>query len=149
MSRSEACSAFPTVRRSPARFTRKVAYWEIGNRVGRLVCKEPAEDDGWFSAPACITLEEGQLDRNGVLVVTARYCHAIDNGQSYVVIERPAVGMVRIVKPFHQTIELLHLAADRAAAELWLEEHPDPDVSFEEVTADEVGADVVEGRTAV
>ena len=42
----------------------------------------------------------------------------------------------------------LHLADSREAAELWLAKHRHGQARIEDVTADEIGADVVEGRAA-
>jgi hypothetical protein len=45
-------------------------------------------------------------------------------------------------------VELLHLAESRDAAELWLAKAGHRRARLEEITADEIGADVVEGRIA-
>ena len=47
-----------------------------------------------------------------------------------------------------ENAELLHLAENRDAAELWLAKTGYSRARLEEVTADEIGADVVEGRAA-
>jgi hypothetical protein len=56
--------------------------------------------------------------------------------------------MVRILQSIGDASELLYLAENREAAELWLANNRYPNARFEEVTADEIGADFVEGRTA-
>lgn len=56
--------------------------------------------------------------------------------------------MVRILLPVGDNLELLHLADGREAAELWLAKHRHGQARIEDVTADEIGADVVEGRAA-
>ncbi|MNU11595.1 hypothetical protein D3C72_2595720 [compost metagenome] len=47
-----------------------------------------------------------------------------------------------------ENVELLHLAEDREAAELWLARKGYSRARLEEITADEVGADAIEGRAA-
>jgi hypothetical protein len=64
------------------------------------------------------------------------------------IVERPAVGMVRVLQDLGDSPELLHLARDREAAERWLANNPYSRAYIEEVTADEVGADLIEGRSA-
>ena len=44
--------------------------------------------------------------------------------------------------------EAIHLAEDREAAELWLARNGYTRARLEEITADEAGADAVEGRAA-
>jgi hypothetical protein len=56
------------------------------------------------------------------------------------------MGMVRILQSIGDASELLHLAENRDAAELWLANNHYVNARIEEVTADEVGADFVEGR---
>jgi hypothetical protein len=56
--------------------------------------------------------------------------------------------MVRVLKDLGDTPELLHLAKDREAAERWLANNPYSRAYLEDVSADEVGADVIEGRSA-
>lgn len=47
-----------------------------------------------------------------------------------------------------ENVELLHLAESREAAELWLAQKGYSRTRLEEITADEVGADAIEGRAA-
>ena len=56
--------------------------------------------------------------------------------------------MVRVLQEFSNSHELLHLARDREAAKRWLASNQYSRAYLEEVTAGEVSADVVEGRTA-
>ncbi|HQS50167.1 MAG TPA: hypothetical protein PK706_27625, partial [Xanthobacteraceae bacterium] len=62
------------------------------------------------------------------------------------ILERPAIGAVRIFDRAGPGAELVQLAAHRRAAEEWLSRHGYSRAVLEEVTADEVGADIVEGR---
>lgn len=134
--------------RPPARFTKKLAAWERRNGVGRLVKKEPARERPTYSSPASITLHEGNFASAGVILVTVMRTHSVDSDLSFEIVERPTIGMVRVLQDFGGNSELLHLAESREAAELWLAKNQYSAARLAEVTADEVGADVVEGRAA-
>lgn len=56
--------------------------------------------------------------------------------------------MIRVLQDIGDSPELLHLARDREAAEGWLANNRYSRAFLEEVSADEVGADVIEGRRA-
>jgi hypothetical protein len=131
----------------PARFSRKLADWERRNGLGRLVRKSPPRDRPTYSAPASITLNEGNFP-GGVILVTVMRSHSVDSDLRFQIVERPAIGMVRILQQIGDDDELLHLADSREAADLWLAKTGYRNAHLEEVTADEVGADVVEGRAA-
>jgi hypothetical protein len=132
----------------PARFNKKLAAWQNRNGVGRLVKKDPQRDRPTYTSPASITLHEGDFGSGGVVLVKVMRTHSVDSDLRFEIIERPAIGAVRILQEHADAIELLHLAVNRDAAERWLTQHRYSDVRLEEVTADEVGADVVEGRAA-
>lgn len=132
--------------RPPARFTKKLAAWERRNGLGRLVKKEPARERPTYSSPASITLHEGNFASAGVILVMRT--HSVDSDLSFEIVERPAIGMVRVLQDIGGNSELLHLAESREAAELWLAKNRYSAARLEEVTADEVGADIVEGRAA-
>ncbi len=65
---------------------------------------------------------------------------------SFTIVERPAVGSVRVFDRTGVDAELVHLAPHRAAAEQWLTEHGYPNAVLEDVTAEEAVAEVVEER---
>ncbi len=132
----------------PARFTKKLAAWQRRNGVGRLVKKEPPGERPTYVYPASITLNEGNFASGGVILVTVMRTHSVDSDLSFEIVERPAIGMVRVLQDFGGNSELLHLAASREAAELWLARNRYSSSRLDDVTADEVGADVVEGRAA-
>ncbi|WP_257541718.1 hypothetical protein [Sphingobium sp. CFD-1] len=132
----------------PARFTKKLAAWERRNGVGRLVKKEPARERPTYSSPASITLHEGNFASAGVILVTVMRTHSVDSDLSFEIAERPVVGMVRVIRDSAGNSELVHLAESREAAELWLAKNRHSAARLEEVTAEEIGADVVEGRAA-
>lgn len=132
----------------PARFTKKLAAWERRNGVGRLVRKEPARERPTYSSPPCFTLHEGNFGEAGIILVSITRTYSLDSALTFRVVERPRVGQVRIVQDIGDSAELLHLAQNREAAELWLAKPGHSRARLEDVTADEVGADVVEGRIA-
>jgi hypothetical protein len=132
----------------PARFNKKLAAWQSRNGVARLVKKEPQRDRPTYTSPASITLLEGDFASGGVVLVKVLRTHSVDSDFRFEIIERPLVGAVRILQEHADTAELLHLAENRDAAERWLEQHHYSNVRLEDVTEDEVGADVVEGRAA-
>ena len=132
----------------PARFTKKLAAWELRNGVGRLVRKEPMRERPTYTSPPCFTLHEGNFGQGGIILVTVMRTYGIDSDLTFRVVERPRVGQVRIVQDIGENVELLHLAENREAAELWLEKAGYSRARIETITADEVGADVIEGRAA-
>jgi len=132
----------------PARFTKKLAAWERNNGVGRLVRKEPGRERPTYSSPPCFTLHEGDFSSGGIILVIVTRTYGIDSDLRFRVVERPKVGQVRVLQNVGDNVELLHLADNREAAELWLAKAGYARARLDEVTADEVGADAVEGRAA-
>ncbi|WP_287095454.1 hypothetical protein, partial [Mesorhizobium sp.] len=104
----------------PVRFTRKLAHWERRNGLGRLVRKAPPRDRPTYNSPASITLNEGNFSSGGVILVTVMRTHTVDSELKFEIVERPAIGMVRVLQRIGDDDELLHLADSREAAELWL-----------------------------
>ena len=74
--------------------------------------------------------------------------HPVDSDLSFEIVERPAIGMVRVLQDWGGGSGLLHLAESHEAARLWLAKNRYSNARLDEVTADEVGADVIEGRAA-
>ncbi len=132
----------------PARFSKKLAAWERRNGIGRLVKKEPHRERATYTSPASITLHEGNFATGAVILVTVMRTHSVDSDLHFEIADRPAIGMVRILQQIGEDSELLHLAENREAAELWLAKARYGNARLEDVTADEVGADIVEGRAA-
>ncbi|MEX0408744.1 hypothetical protein ABGN05_24165 [Aquibium sp. LZ166] len=132
----------------PARFRKKLSAWESRNGTGRLIRKEPPRSRATYSSPACFTLHEGDFGEGGVIVVSVRHTWSVESDLRFVIVERPAIGMVRVLQDLGDSPELLHLARDRDAAERWLASNPYSRAYLKEVSADEVGADFVEGRAA-
>ena len=127
----------------PARFTRKVADWERRNGTGRLVKKEPPRERPTYSSPACFTLHEGDFGQGGIIVVSVRRTWSVESELRFELVERPTIGMVRVLQDLGDSPELLHLARDRQAAGRWLASN-----QYSRAYLDEVGADVIEGRAA-
>jgi hypothetical protein len=139
---------FDSTQKPPSRFRKKVAAWKSRNSVGRLIKKEPPRERPTYSSPACFTLHEGDFGQAGIIVLSVRRTYSVESDLRFEIVERPAIGMVRVLQDVGDSPELLHLARDREAAESWLASNRYSRAYLEEVTADEVGADVVEGRTA-
>lgn len=134
--------------RPPARFRKKLAAWRRRNGVGRLVRKQPARERPTYTSPPCITLNEGHFAEGSVILATIMREYQIDSDLTFRVLERPKVGQIRVVHEVGDGVELLHLADNHEAAELWLAHAGHSRARLEEVTADEVSADAIEGRAA-
>ena len=134
--------------RPPERFRKKLAAWENRNSVGRLIRKQAACRVGDTMLPASITLHEGNYGGGGVVVLTVHKNFSVSTDLKFSVTERPTIGSVRILDRPSDGAELVYLASHRADAEEWLTRHGYPDAVLDEVTADAVAADSVEGRAA-
>lgn len=134
--------------RPPVRFRKKLSAWESSNGAGRLIKKEPPRSRATHSSPAYFTLHEGDFGEDGIIVVSVRRTWSVESDLCFEIVERPAIGMIRVLQNLGDSPELLHLARDREAAEHWLARNPYSGAYLEEVSADEVGADVIEGRAA-
>ncbi|SEF07245.1 hypothetical protein SAMN05519104_8330 [Rhizobiales bacterium GAS188] len=132
----------------PARFTKKLAEWERSNGIGRLIRKAPKAVRPSFRSPASITLHQGDLSRGPVVVLTIQFTFSVTSNLVFEVIETPMPGSMRVLRPYGDHIELLYLAPDRRAAEIWLRSTPYCDAVFEEVGVDEPAAVLVSGRAA-
>jgi hypothetical protein len=122
----------------PTRFTKKLAAWERANGVGRLVKKEPPRSYSTFTAPASFTLHEGNFSSDGVILVTIMRSHSADSSLIFEVAEVPKPGQVRVLLDFGSSIELLHLAANAEAAELWIAKEGYRNTRLE-IVGDDVG----------
>ena len=133
-----------------SRFTNKLAAWERSNGVGRLIRKTPPFVRGSYASGATITLHEGDFASNGVVLVTIHRTHGIDSDLRFEIIATPKPGAWRIVQPYGETVELLHLADDRAAADAWLRTHHYANARVEAVGSigQEFAAAMVDARSA-
>ena len=119
----------------PARFNKKVAAWKRDNGVGRLVRKTPSLVMGRYTAPATLTLHEGNYASGGVIVLTVHRSYNLHSNLTFEVVGTPKPGNCRVLQPFGESVELIHLAQDRAAAEAWLRGNPYSHARLEEVEA--------------
>lgn len=134
--------------RPPERFKKKLAAWQTRNSSGRLICKEGPRQSGNYASPGHFTLHEANFGGKNTVVIRIHRTFGLDSNLTFKVLERPALGSIRVFDRAGVNAELLHLTDNREAAAAWLKEHGYPNVVLEEVTADEVAASHVEGRAA-
>jgi len=132
--------------RPPGRFAKKLSAWQTNNSQGRLIRKQGERGIGTVALAACFTLHEADFGGGGVIAIRVHRTFSLDSTLRFTVIERPAPGSVRVFDRAGDNAELVHLSPHRAAAEEWLTRHGYPNAVLDEVTADSVAADVVEGR---
>lgn len=134
--------------RPPERHRKKLSAWKNRNSQGRLIRKQAGRTTGTYVAQPDFTIHEGDFGSNGTIVIRVHRTFGVDSELIFKVLERPALGSVRVFDRSGAGAELVHLAASRADAETWLTKHRHPHAVLEEVTADEIAAAAVEGRTA-
>lgn len=134
--------------RPPERHRKKLAAWETRNSGGRLIRRQAAATVGNHGLPASITLHKGDYGQGGVIMLRVHQTFSVNSDLTFTVTERPAIGSVQVLDRPGDQAELVHLAETREAAEAWLKSHGYPNAVLREVTADQVSADVTEGRTA-
>lgn len=134
--------------RPPERHKKKLSAWENRNSKGRLIRKQGKRGVGNVSLSSDFTLHEGDYGARGVIAIRIHRTFSLESELTFKVIERPALGSVRVFDRAGANAELVHLAANRQVADEWLTRHGYPNAVLEEVTADEVAADHVEGRVA-
>ena len=134
--------------RPPERHRKKLAAWKTHNNGGRLIRKEPRRLVGNTTIPESFTLHEGDYGGGGVVVMTVHRIFSVSSHLKFAMIERPAIGSVLVLDRPGADAELVHVAENSEAAKAWLNSHGYPNAVLQEVTADEVAADVVEGRAA-
>ncbi|RWI57145.1 MAG: hypothetical protein EOR16_16360 [Mesorhizobium sp.] len=132
--------------RPPEHYRKKLAAWKNRNNGGRLIAKRPRRVVGSTTILESFTLHEGDFGSGGVVVLRVHRSFSIDSNLKFTVVERPAIGSVVVLD--RPDGELVHLAENHAAAETWLKSHGYPHAMLQPVTADQVAADVVEGRAA-
>ncbi|ODT48604.1 MAG: hypothetical protein ABS59_11875 [Methylobacterium sp. SCN 67-24] len=134
--------------RPPERHHRKLDAWKANNSRGRMIRKQGALGAGLIDPHATFTLHEADYGAGGVIAIRVHRTFSIGSSLHFTIVERPALGSVRVFSRADADAELVHLAPHRAAAEQWLSEHGYPHAVLEEVSADEAAADAVEGRVA-
>lgn len=134
--------------RPPERFKKKLAAWQTRNSKGRLIRKEGPRQSGNYASPGYFTLHESDFGDKNTIVMRIHRTFGLDSDLTFKVLERPALGAVRVFDRGGSNAELVHVADDREAAAAWLKEHGYPNAVLQEVTADEVAAAHVEWRAA-
>ncbi|MCM2436009.1 hypothetical protein [Agrobacterium rosae] len=134
--------------RPPERHRKKLSAWKINNSRGRLIRKQDERGAGNISLPPSFTLHEGDYGSGGVITIRIHRTFTLETSLTFTIVERPAVGSCRVFDRPGDSAELVHLAASRQAAQEWLTTHGYPSAVLEDVTTDEIAADVVEGRAA-
>lgn len=132
----------------PARFSKKLAAWQTNNSKGRLIRKQGDRGIGNVTLSACFTLHEADFGAGGVIAIRVHRTFSLDSKLHFTIIERPAIGSVRVFDRAGDNAELVYLATNEADAKEWLTRHGYPNAVLEEVTADEIGADIIQGRAA-
>jgi hypothetical protein len=132
----------------PTRFRKKLAVWQTNNSRGSLIRKQGGRSVGNISLSACFTLHEADYGAGGVVAIRVHRTFSLDSRLAFTVVDRPPIGSARVFDRAGDDAELVYLAANESDAREWLTRHGYPRAVLQEVTADEVGADIVEGRTA-
>lgn len=137
-----------STRRPPKRNFYLYCEWLFHNNRGRLVRTQGERGSGNPGMSPAITLLRGDFTEAGVVANSSLHTFHIDYPLRFTIIERPPIGSVRVFDRPGRDAELVYLACGRAEAEHWVAVEGDryPEPVFEEVTADEVAAAVVEGR---
>lgn len=125
--------------RPPERHRRKLNAWKDRNGVGQLIAKEPPEQRPTYNFPGSLTLHMGDYGSGGIVVLRVQVNFALDSALSFEIAERPQAGMVRVLNRWAGRDELIHLAADEAAARDWLTHHGYPNAVLD-VVGDDDGA---------
>lgn len=143
--------------RPPRHQHRKQAAWRARNGKGRLVRKDPGDRRRGRGTPSYCLLHAAD-DRQGELV-TIRTDQTTLSGIAVrvTVLERPAVGSIRVLSSSGPDAQVLCVVADVAAAQKFLSCYRFRDAVLEAVSADEIladatlvdqiAADFVEGRS--
>jgi hypothetical protein len=134
--------------RPPMRFTKKLAAWQTNNSKGRLIRKQGERGIGDLSLSASFTLHEADYGAGGVIAIRVHRTFSLASNLRFTVVERPAIGSVRVLDRAGDAAELVYLATNEADAKGWLVRHGYPHAVLEEVSADEVVGDVIDGRAA-
>jgi hypothetical protein len=134
--------------RPPEHHRKKLSAWTTNNSSGRLIRRQDERGAGNIVLPPSFTLHEGDYGGGGVIAIRIHRTFTLETSLMFTILERPGVGSCRVFDRVGENAELVHLAPSRQAAEEWLSVQGYPSAVLEDVTADEVAADVVEGRAA-
>lgn len=134
--------------RPPERHRKKLSAWQTNNSRGRLIRKQDERSAGNIILPPSFTLHESDYGGGSVIAIRVHRTFSLETSLVFTIIERPAAGSCRVFDRPGDNAELVHFAPSRQAAEHWLTTHGYPSAVLEDVTADEIAADAVEGRAA-
>lgn len=134
--------------RPPANATEALSVWKEHNGYGQLVNKSVKPVMGQAIEPGgfkVLVLDDAmRADHDN------RQMHSFsaDSDLAFRIIERPRTGACRILDRVGDDAELAHLASSRLHAQTWVDNLGSRHMVIEEVTADEIAADHIEGRAA-
>ena len=109
---------------------------------------KPSRTIGNHTTPASFTLHQGDFGSAGVVVLKVFKTFSVGSPRAFTIVERPKPGMVRVLDRAGCHAKLLHLAADRTAAQAWLASHRYSDAMLDEVIDDGAASGSGEGRAA-
>ncbi len=132
--------------RPPKDCIRASAQWRRDNAEGRLVRKLCHSVMGRSLIPASFKVTTDGIDDLGDVIGPDFRTFSVDSEFSFTVISRPEAGSVRVLDRCGEDAELLHLACNQVDAEKWVTSCGFGPTVIVEVTADEVAADMIEGR---
>lgn len=123
------------------------AAWQQQNGRGRLVGKTSRSVMGQSRRPAGfkVMIETSRSDGGSDEPEFRRF--SIECDLSFVIAEWPSVGSCRIFSSPGEDAELVHLASSRTHAQTWINNLGSRHMVMADVTADEIAADHIEGRT--
>lgn len=134
--------------RPPERHRRKLDAWKTNNSQRRLIREQGALGTGVVDPHASFTLHEPDYGAGGVIAIRVHRTFSLASSLRFAIVERHAVGSVRVFDRAGDHAELVHLAPHRAATEQWLSEQGCPNAMLEEVSADEAAAHAAERGAA-
>ena len=132
--------------RPPKYHCNLLSSWKCRNDLGQLVQKLGQTVVGDISLPPSISLLLFDYGQIGPATLRAVRPFWLPCDLKFTVIERPAIGTILVLDAPGEDAELIYTAPSRKKAQAWLRSHDHPDAVLQEVTADQVAADVVEGR---
>lgn len=124
------------------------ATWLRDNNRGLLVGKTWAPVMGNPLQPAAFKISIAAMPATADSDMPSFRTFAVDCDLGFSVLQRPPIGSCRIFDRAGDDAELLNLASSRHHAETWVRNIGFGPVVIDEVTADDVVADHVEGRAA-
>lgn len=121
--------------------------WNLFNGTGRLIRKEPPINASVISIPATITLRTAEFGATGAVGLTFSVSGTDQDRVTFEIVELPPVGTIRVLGGTADDKELLFLARNHHAARQWLKLSGISSATLEVVSADEIAAATVEGRS--